>query len=68
MQLNCSLEYWSEAGSCYQCLTHFHVSESVHADWDIPSTIPPSSVASRRWRISINHLEWVDEDVEEVFM
>ena len=65
-QLACSLEYWSDVDSCYESLAHFHVSESSHVEWELPSSVSFGSVASRRWRITINHLEWTDEDLEEI--
>ena len=46
----------------------FYVSESAHAEWDLPESISLASIASRRWRICINHIEWVDEDMEEILM
>lgn len=66
MQLACGLEYWSEVGSSYEAVAQFHVSESSHVEWELPSSIPLSRVASRRWRITVNHLEWTDEDMDEI--
>lgn len=68
MQLSCSLEYWSEACSCYQSLVNFYVSESVPAEWDISESICLTSIASRWWRICLNHIEWIDEDMEEMVL
>ena len=68
LQLSCSLEYWSEAGSCWEELTSFHISESAHAEWEVPPSLSLVSVASRRWRISVNHIEWIDEDMEEILV
>ena len=52
--------------SSYEALAHFHVSESNHVEWELPSSVSHGSVASRRWRITVNHLEWTDEDLEEI--
>jgi hypothetical protein len=60
------LEYWSEVDSRYEAVAQFHVSESSHAEWELPSSVTLGSVASRRWRINVNHLEWTDEDLEEI--
>lgn len=68
MQLSCSLEYWSDAACCYKELTHFHISESVPAEWEVPASVPLGSIASRMWRICVNHIEWIDDDMEEILV
>ena len=65
-QIECSLEYWSDSEQAFNKLAHFHISEVSSAEWSLPLSVATPTVASRVWRICLNHLEWVDEDMVEI--
>ena len=62
-QVSCTLEYWNEDSASFTVLEPFQVSESTPVDVCLANPLP-----SRRWRICINEVEWVDEENEEVFV
>ena len=64
LQVVCSLECWSEESASYVSLKSFHVSESAATEMLLP---PEEQVPSRRWRVCVNGVEWVDDEQGELF-
>ena len=63
VQVGCTLEYWDEDQTSFVSLEHFHMSESSPSEVTVARPAP-----SRRWRVSINEVEWVDEEEGELFI
>ena len=61
----CGLEYWSDELNSYVSLLSFHVSEGAVTEVLLP---PEQQVPSRRWRMCVNDVEWVDEEEGELLI
>ena len=61
----CGLEYWSDELNSYVSLLNFHVSEGAVTEVLLP---PEQQLPSRRWRMCVNDVEWVDEEEGELLI
>ena len=61
----CGLEYWSDELNSYVSLLSFHVSEGAVTEVLLP---PEQQLPSRRWRMCVNDVEWVDEEEGELLI
>ena len=63
LQVGCTLEYWDADCASFVALERFHVSESSTAEITVSCPTP-----SRRWKVTIKEVEWVDEEEGELFI
>ena len=62
-QVGCTLDYWNEDQGVFTVLKKFHLSETTPTE-----VLVSEGVGSRRWRIVVSEVEWVDEEEGELFV